>query len=268
MQLNCVSEMFRTSEAFQSSMEKASILVIDDDLLITRTIERMLQQRAFHVTTAHCGEQGLSLARQHPPDVVILDVLMPEMDGLTVCQVMRHDPRLKHIPILFLTARIKLEERLECFSVGGDDYLAKPFSLEELFLRLQAILRRTREVPRFLRESSEEDENACLKVGNFSLNTRTYELSTPHRGIIRLSPRQYDLLYHLMSHPGECFSAARLLDEIWDYPSDRGSPDLVRMHIKTLRERVEVNPRSPQFIITLPGKGYTVAPSSVVLESV
>jgi DNA-binding response OmpR family regulator len=90
------------------------------------------------------------------------------------------------------------------------------------------------------------------------LNTRSFELHTPRHGKVRLTPLQYDLLYHLMAHPGETFSPARLLDEVWDYPSGRGSPDLVRVHIKTLRERIENDPRSPSFIRTVPGRGYTV----------
>ena len=90
------------------------------------------------------------------------------------------------------------------------------------------------------------------------LDTRSFELYTPRRGKVRLTPLQFDLLYHLMTHPGETFSPARLLDEIWDYPSGRGSPDLVRVHIKTLRERIESDPRAPSFIRTVPGRGYTV----------
>ncbi len=89
---------------------------------------------------------------------------------------------------------------------------------------------------------------------------RTYELTTPHKGKIRLTPVQYDLLYHLMSHPGEIFSPGRLLDEVWDYPSDAGSPDLVRVHIKNLRERIEEDARNPQFIQTIAGYGYTINP--------
>jgi DNA-binding response OmpR family regulator len=95
-------------------------------------------------------------------------------------------------------------------------------------------------------------------VAGYTLDTRTFELYTPGRGKVRLTPLQFDLLYHLMTHPGEAFSPARLLDEIWDYPSGKGSPDLVRVHIKTLRERIESDPRAPSFIRTVPGQGYTV----------
>ncbi|MCC7130166.1 MAG: winged helix-turn-helix transcriptional regulator [Anaerolineae bacterium] len=97
-----------------------------------------------------------------------------------------------------------------------------------------------------------------LEVAGFVLDTRSYELTTPKRGKVRLTPVQFELLLHLMSHPGEIFSPSRLLDEVWDYPSDTGSPDLVRVHIKNLRERIEEDPRAPQFIQTVPGYGYTI----------
>ena len=99
----------------------------------------------------------------------------------------------------------------------------------------------------------------CLIIGDYVLDSRSFELYTTERGKVQLTPVQYDLLYHLMSHPGQVFSPARLLDEVWDYPSDTGSPDLVRVHIKNLRERVEANPRSPAFIRTVPGYGYMVS---------
>ena len=97
----------------------------------------------------------------------------------------------------------------------------------------------------------------CIQVGEFVLDTRSYELHTPHKGRLRLTPVQYDLLYHLMSHPGQIFSPARLLDDVWDYPSDTSSPDLVRVHIKNLRQRIEEDPTRPRFIRTVPGYGYT-----------
>ena len=102
------------------------------------------------------------------------------------------------------------------------------------------------------------EEKIVLVVENYSLDTRSYELTTPTHGKIRLTPVQFDLLQHLMNHPGEIFSPTRLLDEVWDYPSDSGSPDLVRVHIKNLRERIEVDPRAPSFIRTVPGYGYIV----------
>ncbi len=251
-------------------MEPAKILVIEDDDIVARTVERSLRGEEFVITRTLRGAEGLALARQQPPDLVILDIIMPGMDGYAVCREMRADPSLANIPILFLTAKIKDEDKITGFLAGGDDYLCKPFNIDELILRIRALLRRTRLVenpPWPAQAGALQPANAPeqakggahqLAVGEFLLDTRTYELSTPVRGKVRLTPVQYDLLYHLMTHLDEVFSPARLLDEVWDYPSGHGSPDLVRVHVKALRERVEQDPHQPDFILTVPGYGYTV----------
>ena len=251
----------------ERTMEPASILVIEDDYIVARTIERSLRSDEFRVTLASRGDKGLHMARQSPPDLVILDIVMPEMDGFQVCRAMRSDPMLADTPILFLTARVKAQDKIAGFNAGADDYLCKPFNVNELILRVQAILRRTRPqtmvTPRRFEQSLPVEpapfiSSSCLSIGDFVLDTRTFELYTPRRGKVRLTPLQYDLLYHLMTHPNETFSPARLLDEVWDFPTGKGSPDLVRVHIKTLRERIEDDPRAPGFIRTIPGRGYTV----------
>lgn len=271
-------------------MEPANVLVIEDDDIVARTIERSLRVHDFRVMLASSGVEGLKLARRRPPDLVILDIIMPGMDGYTVCREIRADPLLDYIPILFLTAKVKDEDKIAGFTAGADDYLCKPFNIDELILRVRAILRRTQKL-RNLKAALEADastsaakielqdvldavesspsavsesSNSKIVVGAYTLDTGSYELQTPERGCIRLTPVQYDLLHHLMSHAGEIFTPSRLLDEVWDYPSDTGSPDLVRVHIKNLRERIEADPRAPTFIQTVPGYGYTV--SAEVIE--
>jgi two-component system response regulator RpaA len=247
-------------------MEPANILVIEDDYIVARTIERSLRGDEYHVTLASRGEKGVVIARQNPPDLVILDIIMPDMDGYQVCRAMRADPVLAETPILFLTAKVKPQDKIAGFKAGGDDYLCKPFNVDELILRVQAILRRTKletthqdtQAPSHTAANGSSLPAHCLGIENFVLDTRTFELSTPGHGKVRLTPLQFDLLYHLMTHPGVTFSPSRLLDEVWDFPSGKGSPDLVRVHIKTLRERVENDPSLPTFIRTVPGRGYTV----------
>ena len=266
-------------------MSTYDILVIEDDEIVARTIERSLRNQEFKVTTATSGVEGLRIARSHMPHLVILDVIMPGMDGYTVCREMRADIKLSNVPVLFLTAKIKDEDKITGFKAGGDDYLSKPFNIDELILRVRAILRRVdnsstqaaannweaadlKELSPYAREVMEQiqstakvvDKTRCLIVGDYVLDTHTYEIYTPQRGKLRLTPVQYDILYHLMTHPEQIFTPSRLLDEVWDYPTDAGSPDLVRVHIKNLRERVEVDPSSPDFIRTVPGYGYTVNP--------
>ncbi|HEY9077926.1 MAG TPA: response regulator transcription factor [Anaerolineaceae bacterium] len=259
-------------------MDPANILVIEDDDIVAHTIERCLRGNEFRVTIGNSGVEGLKLARRNVPDMVILDVIMPGMDGYTVCREMRADPLLTNIPILFLTAKIKDEDKITGFRAGADDYLGKPFNIDELILRIRAILRRSRNqeaepISKEVEKGSDKpradtagsagtrrdsERTRVLTIHQYRLDTRSYELTTPHAGKVRLTPVQFDLLYHLMSHPGEIFSPARLLDEVWDYPSDAGSPDLVRVHIKNLRERIEADPANPAFILTIPGYGYTI----------
>jgi DNA-binding response OmpR family regulator len=246
-----------------------NILIIEDDKIVSKTIERCLRGNEYRVRVAESGVEGLQAARRDIPDLVILDVIMPGMDGYTVCTEMRQDMLLAEVPVLFLTAKAKDEDKIMGLSAGADDYLTKPFNVDELLLRLRAILKRTKKKEPLDNEKKttrtkakltvKNDESRTVRIGDYSLNTRTYEFSCPKTGRFRLTPIQYDLLYHLMTHAGEIFTPARLLDEVWDYPTDTGSPDLVRVHIKNLRERIEEDPKNPTFIQTVPGYGYTIA---------
>ncbi len=254
-------------------MGVANILVIEDDEIVAKTIERCLRGGEYRVQLANTGVAGLRAARRKIPDLVILDVIMPGMDGYTVCKEMREDALLKDVPVLFLTAKIKVEDTIIGLSVGADDYLGKPFNVDELLLRINAILRRTKHLKQpdakpetgtdasgeqKTRPLSSSDENHIIRIGDYSLNTRTYIFSSPIKGKFRVTPVQYALLYHLMTHPNKIFSPSQLLDEVWDYPSDTGSADLVRVHIKNLRESIEEDPKVPVFIKTIQGYGYTI----------
>lgn len=232
-------------------MDETQILVVDDDEIVARTIDRSLRAGGYRVVVAHSGVEALQIARRHPPDLMVLDVLMPGMDGYEVCHQVREDPILKDLPVLFLTAKGREEDRVAGLRAGADDYLRKPFNLDELYLRVKAILRRTK------RDVVQGDSSKVLENQNFKLDTRSFQLFGP-RGSVTLTPVQFDLLYHLMSHPGQVFSADRLLQEVWDYPHDTGSPDLVRVHIMNLRNKVEANAAKPALIKTVKGHGYTV----------
>lgn len=253
-------------------MNTANILIIEDDDIVARTIERCLRGKDFHVNMANSGVAGLKAAHRKIPDLVILDVIMPGMDGYTVCKEMRDDPILKEVPILFLTAKIKPEDAILGLSLGADDYLRKPFNVDELLLRVTAILRRTKSETKQAAQNQSsilastdqktlplpQTDNHILRIGEYSLNTRTYMFSSPVKGEFRVTPVQYALLYHLMSHPNKIFSPSLLLEEVWDYPDTAGSADLVRVHIKNLREAIEADPQEPAFIKTIKGYGYTI----------
>lgn len=228
----------------------AQILVIDDDDLVSRTLQRALKMYDHQVMTASSGIEGLQLARRHPPDLFILDIMMPGVDGYQVCRQIRGDPLLQELPVLFLTAKAKDEDKIEGFRAGGDDYLSKPFNMQELELRVKAILRRA--AP----EKVETEMANEVIVGNVTLDCRTFKVTTPYETVL-LTNVQFDLLYHLMSHADQVFNSQQLLQDVWDYPRDTGSPELVRAHIKNLREKVEPDPGDPIYIKTIQGHGYS-----------
>jgi DNA-binding response OmpR family regulator len=227
-----------------------TVLVIDDDELVSRTLQRALKMYGYHVLVANSGTEGIQLARRYNPDLFILDVLMPGTDGYQVCRQVRGDPILKEAPILFLTAKAKDEDKIEGFRAGGDDYLTKPFNMEELQLRIRAILRRSAST------TPDEESANLIRVGEVTLDTRTFRVTTP-TGTTLLTNVQFDLLYHLMSNAGQVFTSQQLLQDVWDYPRDTGSPELVRAHIKNLRDKLEPDPKRPVYIRTVQGHGYT-----------
>jgi DNA-binding response OmpR family regulator len=228
------------------------ILVVDDDRDVAQSIELALRRRDFRVTLAHSGVEALKTLHRYRPDLVILDVLMPGMSGFEVCRRLRADPNTAHLPVVFLTARGQEQDRIEGLRAGADDYLGKPFNLEELILRVKAVLRRVDNGPVAV-------HRAELVVGDLRLDCQTFQVTTAEADGILLTPTEFDLLYHLMVGAGQVFSSERLLQEVWDFPYDTGSTDLVRAHVKNLREKIEPDPASPKYVRTVPRHGYTVS---------
>jgi DNA-binding response OmpR family regulator len=238
--------------SFDPENSLSRILVVDDDPDVAKSIENSLRKQ-YKVFVVYSGIEAIKEARRHPPDLIVLDVRMPDMDGLETCQQLRLDPALADIPILFLTALGRPEDRVAGLKAGGDDYLTKPFNLEELQLRIKAILRRSaKAAPR---------PSSVIEVRDLKLDRNTYRVTTAKKQS-KLTPIEFELLYHLMMYSDEVFTSDRLLQEVWDYPSESGSPDLVRMHIKNLREKVETDPRNPEYIVTIPRRGYTIGPEN------
>lgn len=233
----------------------STILVIDDDELVSRTLQRTLKHYGYQVMAAHSGTEGLQLSRRHRPDLFILDIMMPGLNGYDVCRQIRGDPLLKELPVLFLTAKAKDEDKIEGFRAGADDYLSKPFNMEELELRVKAILRRVAPAV------NEPEQATQVVVGNVVLDCRTFKVKTPNDTVL-LTNVQFDLLYHLMSNADQVFNSQQLLQDVWDYPRDTGSPELVRAHIKNLREKIEPVPSRPVYIRTIQGHGYTFSSAS------
>lgn len=230
-----------------------TILVIDDDEAVAQIVQRALKRYGYHVLVAMNGRDGIQTARRYQPDLIMLDVVMPGISGFQVCREMRVDPLLHETPILFLTAKGEDDDKIEGLMAGADDYLTKPFNMEELHLRARAILRRT--------NSNEPPFNMPLneiQVGDVVLDTRTFKVTTEN-GEVLLTNVQFDLLYHLMMNAGQIFTTQQLLQDVWNYPPNTGSPELVRAHIRNLREKIEPVPNRPRYVRTIQGHGYTFA---------
>ena len=247
----------------------ARVLVVDDDHSVADAIDRTLRVRGHDTVVVHNGWDAIDAAKTQDPDLVILDIVMPGMDGIQVCRRLRADLDTVHLPIIFLTARAMMDDKIEGFEAGADDYLTKPFAIQELDMRVRAVLRRAQSalahaaaddsvgvLSRYGAVVARDDE--WLVVGQLKLNRKTFEVSTPDRRAL-LTPVEFQLLEHLMQHVGEVFSSDRLLQDVWEYPFGTGDPALVRMHVKNLRAKIEPSPMGePVFIRTVSRRGYTI----------
>jgi len=237
-----------SSETTPSALRRPRILVVDDESAILDIIRRRLDPEGYEVLTAKDGEEALKLALAWQPELAILDVIMPKMDGLDLCRRMRENPGLAGLPVVFLTSRESVEDRIRGFEAGADDYLPKPFDLRELSLRIRALLRRTRPT---------QQEGDVLRVGRLALHAKTFVLAAEDREAL-LTPVEFQLMQHLMKYAGEVFSSERLLKDVWGYPTDAGSTDLVRAHIRNIRNKIEPDVSAPVYIKTISRHGYTV----------
>lgn len=226
------------------------VLVVDDEVDVTNMISRSLMMGGFEVMVAHRGADALQLARQRTPDLFILDIMMPGMNGIDVCRHVRANPELRAVPILFLTARHEIEDKIDGFEAGADDYLTKPFDLREMELRVRALLRRSR-------HDLASTDLERIEVGDIALDCNSYELTTPDR-VVLLTPVEFELVQFLMRHPGHVYSADDLLQEVWGYPPGTGMPDLVRVHIKNLRDKIELMPKEPKYVRNVLRRGYMI----------
>ena len=228
----------------------ARILFVDDEPDLLWAVKYALIDEGHEVETAGDGVEALTLARQQVPDLVVLDVVMPRLDGIEVCREARHDKRLKSVLILMLSGHHEVEDRVRGLDEGADDYLCKPFDLTELKSRVRSLLRRTA-----AEEAGTADGSAVLCVGSLRLNIREQSLQVDGARIA-LTPAEFALLGFFMAHAGEVFSSRHLLEQVWGYPRGIGDVALVRWHVKNVRAKIEPDPAVPTLIRTVPSHGY------------
>lgn len=237
-------------------MAVARILLVDDEQDLVWAVRHSLGDEGYEVLSAYDGVEALAVARHRRPDLVILDIVMPRLDGLQVCRRLRRDPALAAVPILFLTVRSAIEDRIKGLDDGGDDYLVKPFDLRELRARIRALLRRGRAISQV--DLAPESHGSLLVVGPLTLDLHTRRVRVREKTVL-LTPTEFDLLYYLMIHPDRVFSSQELLRQVWDHLPETTDPSVVRWHIKNLRTKIEPDPVHPVYIRTMPRHGYIVS---------
>jgi DNA-binding response OmpR family regulator len=227
-------------------MSPNHILLVDDDPLLRRSVAFSLERAGYRVTTATNAEDALALAEREAPDLVLLDIGLPGMDGLDALRRLHGQPHAP--PVIFLTARRRELEQVLGLELGADDYITKPFDKDVLLAHIKAVLRRVQQ------PAPPPPEPQPLAVGDLMIDPRTYRVTVGNR-VVELTRREFDLLYTLALEPGRVFSADDLLARVWG-AEYRGEPQVVYVHIRWLREKLEEEPNRPRRIITLRGLGY------------
>ena len=229
-----------------------TILVVDDERAVASVLQRCLSKEDHEVYAAADAAQAMKLAVRIRPELAILDINMPGMDGLALCRELRAMPTLEGMRVLFLTERDAVAERVEGLDAGADDYLPKPFDIGELSARVRALLRRGQHEPQA------DEGQRVLSVGEVSLDTASRAAFVRGKRVA-LTPVEFDLLACLLNHAGEVLSPEQLLQRVWGYAPGTGDGGLVRWHIKQLRDKIEPDPGSPRLIETVSGHGYMLS---------
>jgi len=225
------------------------ILIVEDELTLQETLAFNLKRQGYEVETASDGNSAVEKANQYLPDLILLDIMLPGMDGFEVCHLLRKD---MNVPILMLTARDDEIDRVVGLEVGADDYLTKPFSMRELIARIKALLRRSKIV-----QEISQTESMIQKIhvfGNLTIDENRREVALA--GIpLNLKPKEYDLLLFLTQHRGHVLSRELILEKVWGWDFF-GDSRTVDVHVRWLREKIEANPAKPERIITSRSAGY------------
>jgi two-component system response regulator MprA len=244
-----------TKQDNQESRPLLKVLVIDDEESIVDFIKLGLHYEGFQVEAAPDGEQGIVAAQRINPDVIILDVMMPGVDGLEVCRRLRANPTTSDIPILMLTAKDEVGDRILGLQTGADDYITKPFNFYELLERIRAILRRQNRA-RAGQSGDSENSGQILQFGDLRMNTATREVTRKGRPI-ELTATEYNLLHLFMSYPRQVLDRKTILNRVWGYDF-LGETNIIEVYVRYLREKIEDTPSSPRLIQTVRSVGYVL----------
>ncbi len=235
------------------------ILVIDDDDAVNELIKVNLELAGYEVCSAKDGISGFAAAKQEEPDLIILDVMMPDVDGYTVAKRIRENPQIKDIPIIMLTALGMLDNKVKGFDIGVDDYLVKPFEIEELKVRVRALLKRSDKIPESLATKE------ILQMGDITLLPETYSVKINDK-IVKVTPIEFDILNLLMQNYGNMVSGSKILTDIWGYNPD-DDVETIRVHIRHIRTKLDKISGDKQYIDTIYGGGYRLVPEGILKKT-
>ncbi len=226
------------------------ILVVEDEPALQEALVYNMKKQGYEILTAADGAAALRLAREQKPDLVVLDIMLPVLDGFEVCRILRQE---SNIPILMLTARDEEIDRVIGLEIGADDYITKPFSMRELLARIKAMLRRVR-LDRSDSDHQPITSGEILVFGNLSIDLTRREVQVNNQ-VISLKPKEFDLLLFLVRHKGQMLSRELILERVWGWDFSGGSRT-VDVHVRWLREKIEPDPNKPERIVTVRGAGY------------
>lgn len=234
-------------------MEKQKILVIEDDMHIQELLSYNLDKNGYDAKIIDNGIEGLKEAYENAPDVIILDLMLPGMDGLEICKRLRMDKRTLKTPIIMLTAKSEELDKILGLELGADDYITKPFSIKELIARIRALMRRTADIS--IDDNDSEKQSESIRVADIEINTEKYEVKKSNEKII-LTLKEFELLRILAENKGRVLTRDFLLDKIWGYDYI-GETRTVDVHIRHLRQKIQ-DDESSQIIETIRGVGYRI----------
>lgn len=226
------------------------VLVVDDEQSIVTLLQYNLEQAGYTVLTAMDGEEGINLAAEENPDLMILDLMLPKLDGIEVCKQLRQQKI--NVPILMLTAKDDEFDKVLGLELGADDYMTKPFSPREVVARVKAILRRVQTLPDPIEEKLEDEGQ--IKIGDLKIMPEFYEAHFMGE-LLELTPKEFELLLYLSKNKGRVLTRDQLLSAVWNYDF-AGDTRIVDVHISHLREKIESNTKKPSYIKTIRGLGY------------
>lgn len=230
-----------------------TVLIVDDEKAIVDILDFNLKKENYNTLRAYDGREGLRLAKEADPDLILLDVMLPYMDGFEVCKALRDEG--DNVPIIMITAREEETDKVFGLENGADDYITKPFSMRELMARVKSNMRRFISVPVVPAPAPAADN--CIRIRGLSINTDLHSVSKDGKAL-DLTQREYELIKFLASNPGKVISRQELMSEVWqyDYYGDLRTVDVA---VRRLREKLETNPAEPEYVITKRGAGYYIA---------